>query len=128
MRFFEPLHSGEKVVSSLAELEVRSAIRRRQHSGDLSAPNAEKAITALLEESQHMMSHPLRAEVLELASAIVDRQNLRVLDAVQLSTAILASQTLGDADQFQFIASDKKLLRAAFAEGLDTWDPCDSIP
>ncbi len=70
-----------------------------------------------------MILHPVTGAVLELASALIDRQNIRALDAVQLSTAMLANDTLAVGDQLQFVASDKRLLKAAEAEGLDIWDP-----
>jgi predicted nucleic acid-binding protein len=63
-------------------------------------------------------------EVQELASSIVDRQTLRALDAIQLATALLANRSPGAKD-LQFISSDDKLLLAAAAEGLNTWNPCD---
>jgi len=59
----------------------------------------------------------------ELATSIVDRQTLRALDAIQLASTLLASQSTG-ANDIQFISSDDKLLAAA-AEGFDTWNPCD---
>jgi predicted nucleic acid-binding protein len=82
-------------------------------------------VSALVRETGSLEVHPFTANVLRLAIGIIDRQNLRALDAVQLSTALLASQSLPSADSIQFISSDDKLLEAARAEGFDTWNPCD---
>ena len=112
-----------KAASSLTPLELRSAVRRRQYSGDILHADADLAITLIRDESRRMILHPVSGAVLELASALIDRQNIRALDAVQLSTAILANDTLAVGDQLQFVASDKRLLEAAEAEGLDIWDP-----
>lgn len=112
-----------KAASALTPVELRSAIRRRQYAGDIPLADAELAVSSIREESRRVILHPVNAPVLELASTLVDRRNLRALDAVQLSTAILASQSLGDADHLKFIVSDRKLLLAAAAEGLETWDP-----
>ncbi len=71
-----------------------------------------------------MNTHSVTESVEELATSIVDRQTLRALDAIQLATALLTSQ-IGAANDIQFISSDDKLLVAAAAEGLDTWNPCD---
>ena len=71
-----------------------------------------------------MDTHLVTKAVQELAIAIVDRQTLRALDAIQLATALFANQSSGTND-LQFISSDDKLLLAAAAEGLDTWNPCD---
>jgi predicted nucleic acid-binding protein len=127
IQLMEEVDDRFKAASVLTSLEVCSAIRRRQYAGDTSQADADLAVTAAREESRRLIEHPVTSTVLQVAAALVDRQNLRALDAVQLSTAILASQTLGDADHLQFIASDKRLLRAASVEGLDTWDPCDQI-
>jgi len=60
--------------------------------------------------------------VLEEASALINRRQLRALDALQLGTAVVARQLLGD-PEIRFIASDKALLDAASKEGFDVWDP-----
>lgn len=122
MRFFEPLTPAAKVVSSFTELEVRSAIRRRQTSGDLSLAHAELAIEALTEELRNVKIHPMTSRARGLAIELVDRHDLRALDAIQLATALLASQSSPE-DVFQFIASDTRLLKAAKAEGFEVWNP-----
>jgi len=114
-----------KAASMLTPLELRSAIRRRQYAGDTSHADAELAISAIRDESRRIILHPVTPPVLELAAALVDRRNIRALDAVQLATAIIASQSLADADRFQFIVSDKRLRQAAEAEGLEVWDPTE---
>jgi predicted nucleic acid-binding protein len=124
VRFFEPLTPGAKVVSSITELEVRSAIRRRQASGDLSLAHADLAIESLSEELRNLNIHPMTSRTHGLAIELVDRHDLRALDAIQLATAVLADISLPD-DAFQFVASDTRLLKAAKAEGFETWNPAD---
>ncbi len=68
-------------------------------------------------------SEPLTRGVLQLAAELVDRQNLRALDSVQLATALIASRSLSLGDIFLFVSSDTRLLRAAAAEGFDIWNP-----
>jgi predicted nucleic acid-binding protein len=118
-------HIGDKfkAASVLTPLELRSALRRRQYAGDIPLADAEFALESLREETRRLTLHPVTPPVLDLAATLVDRRNLRALDALQLSTAILASQSLGDMDRLQFIVSDQKLIQAALAEGLNVWDP-----
>ncbi|MBS1823358.1 MAG: type II toxin-antitoxin system VapC family toxin [Acidobacteria bacterium] len=117
-----------KQVSVLAWIEVRSAIRRRQRTGDISAADAESSITALVGESRRLLEHPVTAAIIEHASALVDRQDLRALDSLQLASALVARNSLQESDSIQFIASDQKLLKAAQAEGFDVWDPQAGAP
>jgi predicted nucleic acid-binding protein len=112
-----------KQVSVLALIEVRSAIRRRQRTGDISTVDAELAIAALVNESRRVIEQPITAVVVQHASALVDRQDLRALDSLQLASALVARGSLQENDRIQFIASDQKLLSAAKAEGFDVWDP-----
>lgn len=120
---FERVENHHKAISALAALEVRSAIRRRQYGGDISPAAAEQAIAILTAEVRRIVEHPITSAVLDEASALVDRQNLRALDALQLATALIAARTLGPGDTALFIVSDQRLISAATAEGLDVWDP-----
>lgn len=117
-----------KQVSVLAWIEVRSAIRRRQRTGDISAADADSSVAALAGESRRLLEHPVTAAIIEHASALVDRQDLRALDSLQLASALVARDSLQESDSIQFIASDQKLLKAAQAEGFDVWDPQAGAP
>lgn len=112
-----------KLSSVIAEVEVRSAIRRRQYAGDLSLALAEQAVRSLEVEARRMIQYPITSAVLAVATALVDRQNLRALDSIQLATAIVARDAQDSADEILFVASDQKLLEAAVSEGFSTWDP-----
>ena len=107
----------------MAALEARSAIRRRQFSGDTSTTDAEFALLSMQTDLLRFSSEPLTPGVLQLAAELVDRHNLRALDSIQLATALIASRSLTLDDIFLFVSSDTRLLRAAAAEGFDTWNP-----
>jgi len=64
----------------------------------------------------HIVQQPIDLIVLEVSGLLIDRHQLRSLDAIQLAGAIIARD-------MRFIASDKELLNAARAEGFDIWDP-----
>lgn len=120
---FERTEDHHKAISALAVLEIRSAIRRRQYSGDTLPAAADQAIAILEAEIGRLVEHPISSMVLDEASALIDRQNLRALDALHLATALIAAQALRPGDTAQFVASDQRLLNAAIAEGLEAWDP-----
>ncbi len=107
----------------LAALEARSAIRRRQFSAEISTVDAEFALVSMQTDLLRFRSEPLTPGILQLAGELVDRQNLRALDSIQLATALIASRSLSLGDIFLFVSSDTRLLRAATAEGFDTWNP-----
>jgi hypothetical protein len=54
---------------------------------------------------------------------LVDRQNLRALDSIQLATALIARDTQISGATTQFVSSDAKLLEAAISEGFAVWNP-----
>ena len=91
--------------------------------GDIQPHDAHQAIVSLAEETRRIVEHPITEQILAEAAALVDRHNLRALDAIQLASALLAKLTLTLQDSLTFVASDRKLLDAAYKEGLATWDP-----
>jgi predicted nucleic acid-binding protein len=102
---------------------VRSAIRRRQYAGDLARTSAEQAVSSLDVESRRVVQHPVTSPVLATATALVDRQNLRALDSIQLATAMVARDAQNQANEVLFVSSDQRLLEAAASEGFSVWDP-----
>ncbi len=107
-------------VSRIAFLEVGSAIRRRELSGDLQPDQVAKARSLLLAEMDRLLVVSVTDNVIALAQSIMDRQTLRSLDAIQLASALSVS---ADTSSFTFISSDSRLLHAAAGEGLLVADP-----
>jgi len=124
IQLIESLEDRAKVVSALAGLEVRSAIRRRQHQGDISIADAEIALTHVINELKRVVEVPLTSGVLEIAATLVDQHRLRALDSLQLASAIFAKSTM-QTQTIRFVASDLLLLSAAQSEGLNVWNPCE---
>ncbi|MEO6807076.1 MAG: type II toxin-antitoxin system VapC family toxin [Edaphobacter sp.] len=116
------------LVSVLAAIEVRSAIRRRQMLGDLHANDADLAISTLNQETGRIIEHPITAPVISEATGLVDRHGLRALDSIQLASAMVARTTLTGNDSMTFAASDHKLLQAAQKEGFVIWNPASVTP
>ena len=111
------------LVSVLAAVEVRSAIRRRQRAGDLDATDADLAVATLIQETGRIVEHPVTSSTLAEASGLIDRHGLRALDSIQLAAALVARTGLPGNDSLRFVASDRRLLDAAKREGFIVWDP-----
>lgn len=109
-------------VLAISVVEFRSAIRRRQHAGDIDASVA----TALLEALQsHMESRFIRQmvndPVIDTAKEMIDRYALRAYDAVQLAGCLVLCAIVAEA--FTFVCADHRLLKAARSEQLKVLDP-----
>ena len=111
------------LVSVLAAIEVRSAIRRRERDEDINPTDATTVIAALVQETGRIIESPISPPVLAEASGVIDRNQLRASDAVQLGSAIVAREAIGSGDELRFVASDNRLLSAAAKEGFQVWNP-----
>ena len=110
-------------ILSLTQVELRSAIRRREKAEDI-APHI---ATHLLETfGRHLetrfVTQPFNTAVLDFALALIDRHALRAFDAIQLG-GYLAMKAAAGADAPIFVSADQALLAAARADGLQVFDP-----
>ena len=112
------------IVLSLASVEVRSAIRRRERIGDIAAPMAAAAIRRLeWQVGTRFYETRLDGEVIEVAKSLIDRHGLRAYDSLQLAGCLAIREFLPT-----FVCSDQKLLKAADEEGLATFNPEMPVP
>jgi predicted nucleic acid-binding protein len=113
-------------VLTLCQVEIRSAIRRRERSGDIDSQMAGRILDRF---QRHMEATFLRQivtdVVLDEASEMVDRYALRAYDAVQLAGCLALKITAGIAPP-TFVCSDHSLVEAARSELLPVLDP--SVP
>jgi predicted nucleic acid-binding protein len=121
--FFSGSADRTLLVSVLAAIEVRSAIRRRRLAGDIEAADEDLAISTLVQETGRIVEHPISSSIIAEATGLVDRHGLRALDSIQLASAIVARVLLDRNDSMTFAASDFKLLEAAKKEGFSVWNP-----
>lgn len=109
-------------VCAIAQVEVHSAVRRRQRVGDLDDEVADQTLNRF---DGHLTTKFLRQAIndqtLDLASALVARHFLRAYDAVQLA-ACLTLKVLSQREP-TFVCADRLLLDAARSEGLPILDP-----
>lgn len=110
-------------ILALAQLELRSAIRRRENSGEISALVAANLVDTFTRHLEgRFIVQKLTDFVLDIALALVDRHFLRAYDAAQLAGYITLKNSAG-ADPPIFVCSDQALLSAAALEGISGFDP-----
>jgi predicted nucleic acid-binding protein len=114
------------VVLALSQVEVRSAFRKRQRTGEISAQLADQLLAAL---QRHLESRFLRQvltdAILDVACELLDRHTLTSFDAVQLA-GYFAVRAIAGADVPVLACADRELLVAAKAEGIPIFDPTSS--
>jgi len=120
----EPPHRF--AISSLAQVEFRAAIRRRQRAGEVRPLEADRQVQAFTEHSQGVfVVQPLTDSVLDIALLLVDAYALKGYDAVQLA-GYLSLRSVTGGEEPIFVCADKSLLAAARSEGCAVLDPCSS--
>jgi uncharacterized protein len=110
-------------VLALTQVELRSAIRRRERAGDIDPNSASRILDRF---QQHLEARFLRQvltdAVLDDASEMIDRYALRAYDAIQLAGCLAVKMT--GTEPPTFVCSDQQLLEAARSEQLSILDPC----
>lgn len=110
-------------ILSLAQVELRAAIRRRQRGGEIPGNTADELIEAFRRHVEgKFLVQSLTDSVLDVALALVDGYGLRGYDAMQLAGYLVLRSTSG-AEQPTFVCADKALLDAARNEGCPVLDP-----
>lgn len=114
------------IISRLGLTEVISAFNRRCRNLGLSRNDSQK-ISQDFEDfcfSEYQLIE-ITQNITEKAKELVENYPLRAGDAIQLASALLANETLKQANfpELIFLASDQKLLDAAKAENLQNDNP-----
>ena len=123
-RLAHPAAGHILAILGLARVEFRSAVRARERVGDLSTVIAGELIGALERHIQGLyLVQPVSDQVVEHASALLDRHPLRAYDAMQLAGCISLQPKLTEMPYF--VCADRVLLRAAESEGFKVLDPTD---
>ena len=110
-------------ILSLAQVEFRSAIRRRQRGGEVPRDTADELIESFRQHVEgKFLVQPLSDSLLDVALTVVDGYALRGYDAVQLAGYLLLRSISGTEEPI-FVCTDKALLAAARNEGCPVLDP-----
>jgi len=122
----DPLASHLIYLARITDVEVTSAVIRRQRGGTLAAP----AVTATLRQFRQDLVLGYRiigitSGLLSAATLLVEKHGLRAYDAVQLASAVgLNNQRVAaGTDAVTLVSADQELNAAAIAEGLSVDDP-----
>ena len=126
-RFADRTEDVSKIITVFTMVEIRSVLRRRELTGDLSSTEAASAYRTIEAILQGFIQQPITSEVVTTASGLVARHSLRTLDALQLGSALVYQRALHPSEELILIASDRKLLAAASAEGFTVWNPAESV-
>lgn len=120
-RMREFVARGEPVaVSVLAFAEIHATFRRRKREELLQSAELEELQLGFADDWEELTQIPVGSAVLKLVPGLCERHPLRGADAVHLASALLLHQ---EGLQVTFACSDRHLVGAAAAEGLDTFDP-----
>jgi len=122
----QPIGDDSKAISPLTQVEVRSALQRRFRNGEITPDAFRLAVVEIQLVSARWIRVPLDEHVIHHASLVIDRHALRSLDALQHASALALREEIQQGDTLLFIASDHRLLEAAQAENLTTWNPADT--
>jgi predicted nucleic acid-binding protein len=112
-------------ILSLAQVELRSAVRRREENGEIPRIIADQLLRAFRRHLESKFAiQGLTDFVLDVASELVDRHMLRAFDAMQLAGYIVLRGASGTDVPF-FVCADQELLDAAQREGAPILNPCN---
>jgi len=118
----DPASGNVIAVSMLGTVEFLSLLGRHVREAKISASDYRVVRSDFLFHVQRQYTLvQLSLRVVTQAQLMTERYPLRTLDALQLASALVATNFLPDAPIF--ISADLKLLAAASAEGLPTDDP-----
>jgi predicted nucleic acid-binding protein len=110
----------------IGALEVIFILTRKRNDGRLPVEIFQQAMSEFRAE---ILDNP-ESKIVSTTDALafraisyIERFNLNATDALVLRAALDVNSSLAADDQLSFWSSDKRLLRAAVAEGLATFDP-----
>jgi len=111
-------------ILSLAQVEFRAAIRRRQRNGEIPDYAADELIESFRRHSEgKFLIQSFSDSVLDIALALVDSYALKGYDAMQLAGYLLL-RAISGAEGSTVVCADRALLSAARDEGCPVLDPC----
>ena len=122
----DPVTGNAIYILWMTEVEVTSAITRRQRGGTLSATDAATALAQFRQDlANEYNSIEVTPALLTTAVALVETHGLRAYDAVQLAaaTTLQAYRATLALTNLIFVSADHDLNTAAGAEGLSVEDP-----
>jgi predicted nucleic acid-binding protein len=110
------IRTGRVATSRLSQVEVASALARREREGAFSAAERDRALDSLNTDLTAWIVVEVTSELAADAQALLVRHGLRSGDAVQLASCLYLHRETGR--RLPFAAFDDRLRAAAGNEGL----------
>ena len=124
---FRHIPPAQMTCSTLGILEIVSVLVRKRNDGRLSRELFEQAMIefkAEVIEHEEFLAASVNDELLLSALVLISRHNINATDAAILRSVVNLQQALQSADgELMLWSSDKRLVRAAQAEGITAFDP-----
>ena len=112
---------------TMAEIASALAVKNRATHNNISDLECQQLLKRFVMDSRSKFTLlPVRRPIVNRAMSLSKNHRLRGYDSVQLGTAVIMKQVLAKyttGGELIFVASDKDLLLAAQAEGIQTEDP-----
>lgn len=104
--------------------ETLAVLNRKRNDGRMTASEFAKASKAYLTEIKTLLLHGVDERVVFASLALITKHNINSTDAIHLQVAQELRRVLrAFGDELVLVASDKRLVRAAAAEGFPVFDP-----
>lgn len=120
-------HPDRFILFNVGAAEVVSILVRNRNAGKLAAAPFGLAMSALATEilnAAQVRRVVADDKLVSAALGLIDRYSINSTDGILLRSALdLAAQLRAHGDDLVLVASDQRLLKAAQAEGLVTFDP-----
>jgi hypothetical protein len=110
------LTEGDVAIARLSEVEVASAFARLARAATISVAQRDRAMTTFIADLSLWTVVELTADTTRHARLLLLRHALRTGDAIQLASAMVLRDSIGELEAF--VAHDARLLQAAQAEGM----------
>jgi len=124
---FRHIPPAQMTCSTLGILEIVSVLVRKRNDGRLSRELFEQAMVEFKAEvidHEEFLAASVNDELLLSALVLISRHNINATDAAILRSVLNLQQALQSADgELMLWSSDKRLVRAAQAEGITAFDP-----
>jgi predicted nucleic acid-binding protein len=112
------------IIAEIASVEIVSLLTRRQNEGTIDTEISTLIQgNFLLHVEEEYLIVPIESAMLVDARELIRKYKLRILDSIQLVSAIRAKALLSE--PITFVSADKNLLAAAAAEGFAVDNPND---
>ena len=110
-------------ILSLAQVEFRTAIRRRQRGGEIGDHAADELLESFRKHAEgKFLIQSFSDSLLDVALALIDSYPLKGYDALQLA-GYLVLRSISGIEEPTFVCADRVLLSAARNEGCPILDP-----